>query len=127
MIRSRIAAALLLATGTAVHAGAPVALQSDYPFAAASTEQGARLWTGPHEIEGGRRNCSTCHTDNLRRPGRHAISGKSIEPLAPAANPKRLTDPKQVAKWLGRNCRWTWGRECTPSEQAALLLYINEQ
>ena len=71
-----------------------------------------------------KRRCSTCHTEDLRRPGKQAVTGKVIEPLAPSANPKRLTDPEHIEKWFSRNCKWTMGRECTPQEKGDFLAMI---
>ena len=73
---------------------------------------------------GDKRRCSTCHTEDLRRPGKQAVTGKVIEPLAPSANPKRLTDPEHIEKWFLRNCKWTIGRECTPQEKGDFLVMI---
>lgn len=70
------------------------------------------------------RSCATCHTANLRDGGKHAETGKAIEPMKPAANPRRLTDVKQVEKWFLRNCKWTYGRECTPQEKGDFLMFI---
>lgn len=70
------------------------------------------------------RNCATCHTANLRDPGKHAETGKLIEPMKPAVNPKRLSDARQIEKWFLRNCKWTYGRECTPQEKGDFLVFI---
>jgi mono/diheme cytochrome c family protein len=69
-------------------------------------------------------SCATCHTADPRRPGRHAVTGKPIEPLAPAANPARFTDEAKVAKWLRRNCRDVLARECTPREKGDVLAWL---
>jgi hypothetical protein len=73
------------------------------------------------------RSCVTCHGRDLTKPGRHAVTNKVIEPLAPSVNPQRLTDQAKVEKWLLRNCRWTLGRECTPEEKADFVSYIQTQ
>jgi hypothetical protein len=96
---------------------------------ATSTRAGASaeaLWTRPFKDEksGESRRCSQCHSEDLRRPGKHATTGKVIEPLAPSANPKRLTDPEHIEKWFLRNCKWTMGRECTPQEKGDFLVMI---
>jgi len=70
------------------------------------------------------RKCTLCHTTDLRRTGKHATTGKVIEPLAPSVNPKRLTDARDIEKWLARNCKWTLGRECTPQEKGDVLVMI---
>lgn len=92
-------------------------------FAAASAEA---LWSRPFldSKSGEKRRCSQCHSEELRRRGKHAVTGKVIEPLAPSANPKRLTDPEHIEKWFMRNCKWTMGRECTPQEKGDFLLMI---
>lgn len=95
-------------------------------FAAASGESG---WTRPHADakSGQKRHCSQCHHEDLRRTGKHVVTGKAIEPLAPSANPKRLTDAEHIEKWFGRNCKWTLGRECTPQEKGDFLLMIRSK
>jgi hypothetical protein len=92
-------------------------------FSAASAES---QWTRtfPDAKSGEKRKCSLCHTEDLRRTGKHAVTGKLIEPLAPSANAKRLTDAEHVEKWFMRNCKWTLGRECTPQEKGDFLVMI---
>ena len=92
-------------------------------FAAANAES---MWTRTFSDakSGEKRRCSTCHHEDLRRSGKHAVTGKVIDPLAPSANPKRLTDPEHIEKWFSRNCKWTLGRECTPQEKGDFLVMI---
>lgn len=73
------------------------------------------------------RSCQTCHTTNLKGMGKHAKTGKPIDPMAPSANAKRLTDAKKIAKWFKRNCKWTLGRECTAQEKGDFLEYLKQQ
>ena len=96
------------------------------PFDAAV---GAAQWDRPtaNAAAGETRRCSVCHSTNLRAVGKHATTGKRIEPLAPAANPARLTDAEKIEKWLLRNCKWTWGRECTPQEKGNFLVMMRAQ
>jgi hypothetical protein len=84
------------------------------------------MWTRPFEDAktGEKRRCSTCHHDDIKRAGKHATTGKVIEPLAPSINPKRLTDPEHIEKWFLRNCKWTLGRECTPQEKGNFLVMM---
>jgi hypothetical protein len=42
-------------------------------------------------------------------------------------NPRRLTERRQIEKWLGRNCKWTLGRDCAPQEKGDLLSFIRSQ
>lgn len=123
---------MALALPATVFAGAVDDLLARYrglgaaPF---SADAGATLWSRTfHDSASGQaRRCSTCHGSDLHVAGRHATTGKTIEPLAPSANPKRLTDAKTIEKWLGRNCTWTLGRPCTPQEKGDLLLYLRAQ
>jgi hypothetical protein len=88
--------------------------------------RGEELWTRAFADakSGEKRRCSTCHTEDLKRVGKHVTTGKAIEPLAPSANPKRLTDPEHVEKWFLRNCKWTLGRECSAQEKGDFLVMI---
>ncbi len=92
-------------------------------FAASAAET---MWTRPviDTKSGEKRHCSLCHSEDLKRSGKHIVTGKVIEPLAPSANPKRLTDPEHIEKWFLRNCKWTLGRECTPQEKGDFLVMI---
>jgi hypothetical protein len=93
---------------------------SDPAFGATAT-RGAEFFRSRH---GGEWSCSSCHTDNPGAIGRHASTGKPIQPLAPAANSQRLTDPAKVEKWFRRNCRDVLGRECTPREKADVVAWL---
>ena len=90
---------------------------------------GARAWTEEHTPAGADspRSCATCHTADLAKTGKHATTGKPIEPMAVSVNAKRLSDPAKVEKWFGRNCRWTLGRDCTPQEKADFVAYIRSK
>ena len=107
--------------------GAAAQLLSTYktegagPFDAA---RGQAMWI--REGKPGR-SCASCHGEDLTRSGEHVKTGKSIEPLAPSANPARLTERKKIRKWLYRNCKFTYGRECTPQEKGDFLTFISQQ
>ncbi|MFP5383456.1 MAG: DUF1924 domain-containing protein [Gammaproteobacteria bacterium] len=70
-------------------------------------------------------SCTSCHQDPPVKPGRHAATGKVIDPLAPAYNPKAFTDTKRIDKWFRRNCNDVLGRECTAQEKADVVAYLN--
>ncbi len=72
-------------------------------------------------------SCTSCHTPNLKTAGKHVITDKPVEPLAPSANPERFTDPKKVEKWFKRNCKEVVGRECTAAEKADFIQYAISQ
>jgi len=68
--------------------------------------------------------CTTCHGDDSRRPGRHAITGKTIQAMQPAVEPARLSDLAKTEKWFRRNCREVVGRECSAGEKADVVTYL---
>ena len=90
---------------------------------------GEALWerTFTDRKTGQVRNCALCHTADLGKRGKHATTGKAIEPLAPSVNPERLSDRAKIEKWLTRNCKWTFGRECTPQEKGDVLTMIRSR
>lgn len=93
-----------------------------------SAAAGEAFWnkTFPDPKGGKPRGCTTCHTNNLSKPGRHVETDKLIEPMKPAVNPKRLTDARHIEKWFRRNCKLILGRECTPQEKGDVLLFIRK-
>lgn len=129
MARSFGAAALLLAT-FASPASTPAELQRAYAAEAASAspgfrgfsaERGRRFFTTTH---GNDWRCASCHTDTPTAEGRHAVTSRTLRPLAPAANPMRFTDAAKVEKWFRRNCRDVVGRECTAVEKGDVLAWL---
>ena len=103
---------------------APVASHAGGVSGDPSPERGKTLWLQEVTVEDESRSCSTCHGSDLSKTGQHQRTKKAIEPMAKSVNPERYEDPKKVAKWFKRNCKWTWGRECTPQEQADILAYL---
>jgi len=79
-----------------------------------SVAAGEKLYKteGPNQL-----SCASCHTDSPKNVGKHAKTNKTIDPLAPSANPKRFTDAAQVEKWFKRNCNDALGRACTTQER----------
>ena len=69
-------------------------------------------------------SCASCHGAPSTAASRHASTGKRIEPLAPAFNAERFTDQAKVDKWLRRNCKDVFSRECTAPEKADVLAYL---
>ncbi len=110
----------------AAHAGdtTPAQQLSRWTAAAgqpASAARGQALFT---QRQGGEWSCSACHGAPPTAQGRHASTGKSIAPLAPAFNAQSLTDSAKVAKWFRRNCNDVLSRECTAAEKADVLAYL---
>lgn len=113
----------VLAGGSA-QAATPADLLAGYSAAAGAPAVAARglaFFTTKHGREW---SCASCHGATPLQAGRHAGTGKAIEALAPAANPKRFTDAATTEKWFRRNCNDVLGRECSASEKADVLAWL---
>jgi len=86
-------------------------------------EAGFETWTA---VQPNGRSCNTCHGESLHIAGSHQKTGKRIEAMAPSVNPDRLTSRKKINKWFLRNCKWTYGRECTAQEKGDILLWLSQ-
>lgn len=119
---------LLMAAPAMAGTTSPKALIDAYSTqagAAASAENGRALFLSTHD--GGKvetPSCTTCHTADPRKNGQ-ARTGKTIDPLAPSANPDRFTDTGFVEKWFGRNCNSVLGRDCSAQEKADILSWLS--
>ena len=89
-----------------------------------TSESGEKLWNQTQTVSGQSRSCASCHTSDPRHTGKHVRTGKPIKPMAPSVNSGRFTDPKKVAKWFKRNCKWTLGRECNTQEKGDFTKYL---
>ena len=90
-----------------------------------TTENGEKLWNQTQTISGQARSCASCHTSDPRKAGKHVRTSKPIKPMAPSVNSDRFADPRKVAKWFKRNCKWTLGRECSTQEKGDFTKYLN--
>lgn len=90
-------------------------------FQGFSAARGESFFKAKH---GGEWSCASCHTEDPVATGKHAKTGKVIQPLAPSANAERFTDPAKVAKWFKRNCNDVLERVCTPQEKGDVLAYL---
>jgi mono/diheme cytochrome c family protein len=97
------------------------AQRSQAGFEGFSAQRGQQFFRSTH---GGEWSCASCHTENPAAAGRHARTGKVIQPLAPAANPARFTDPAKVDKWFKRNCNDVLSRPCTAQEKGDVLTWL---
>ena len=128
-LRSAVAAAALLAA-FAAGAATPGELAKTYEaqaratspqFGGFSAARGKAFFEATHGAEW---SCSSCHTQNPSTAGKHAKTGKTIAPLAPAANPDRFTSVAEAEKWFKRNCNDVLGRACTAQEKGDVLAYL---
>ncbi len=99
------------------------AQQADSAFQGFDAARGRRLYLQTFSTEAGPTSCATCHTEDPTQPGR-SPAGKRLLPLAPSANPQRLSDARTVEKWLGRNCKQVLGRLCTARESGDVLTFL---
>lgn len=113
-----------LAISSTVRAETPQSILKQYEAQsnqAGSPSRGQVLFTTNHGRDW---SCSSCHGNPPTQTGKHASTGKSITPLAPAFNPERFTDVSKVEKWLRRNCNDVLGRECTSGEKADVISWL---
>ncbi|MDP2152068.1 MAG: DUF1924 domain-containing protein [Methylotenera sp.] len=68
--------------------------------------------------------CASCHTTNPANPGKHALTGKAIEPLSPAVNNKRFKDLDKVEEKFTEHCNEIIGTDCTAAEKANYIIYL---
>jgi hypothetical protein len=86
-------------------------------------QSGRELWNSVVN----ERSCVDCHGADLASGGKHVKTGKAIEPMALSANPDRYQDGKKIEEWFLRNCKWTFGRECSLQEKADILTWLASQ
>ncbi|MBI3156531.1 MAG: DUF1924 domain-containing protein [Burkholderiales bacterium] len=129
MTRTRWIATPLLAAAAALGAAAIAATTPAQMLAGYAAEAGRApdaaggqaLFTSTHGREW---SCASCHGKPPTAGGRHASTGKTIAPLAPAFDAGRFTDPAKTEKWFRRNCGDVLGRSCTAAEKADLLAWL---
>ncbi len=123
---------LLVSIGS--HAETPQQIRQIYASEAAnqqagftaSAKRGEALFRQRFALNDKMPACTSCHTDNPLNGGQHAVTGKTIKPIAVAANGERFSDPAKVEKWFGRNCKEVVGRACTAAEKADFVAYMSE-
>lgn len=96
------------------------AMRDDAAFREFSVARGEQFF----QAKNGDASCSTCHGRDPKAMGKHARTGKAIEPLAPAANAQRLSDPAKVEKWFKRNCNDVLQRACTAREKGDFVAWL---
>ena len=72
-------------------------------------------------------SCQSCHGNDLKKEATNFFTNKTIAPLSPSANPSRLSDVKEVKKWLKRNFKDVYLREGTAIEKGDVLCYLIKQ
>ena len=128
MLSAGIAAGLLAVPAPAGAADTSPAQQlARFAAEAGATGQAERGRVFFTERHGGQWSCSSCHGSPPTAAGKHANTGKVIDPLAPAFNAAAFTSTARVDKWFRRNCNDVLKRECTAGEKADVLAYLLAQ
>jgi hypothetical protein len=127
MKRSRLIALCGLAVAAATaQAAKPEEILAAYAKQAGeapSPERGQRFFV--EQRTGGLfPSCASCHGEVPTGNGRDLVRESTLAPLAPAANPKRFTDPTKVEYRFSVNCKDMVGRECTAQEKADVLSWL---
>ena len=114
---------LSLMFGTAAWAASPQDMVQQYEASSgkASIQRGQQFFTSKHGREW---SCASCHTAVPNKTTEHIVTGKSILPLAPAANELRFTDAAKSEKWFKRNCKDVLARECTSQEKVDIIAWL---
>ena len=115
------AAALAVTPADIARSYAEEAQQAAPQFGGFSAARGKAFFESTH---GGEWSCASCHTANPVDPGRHAKTGKTITPLAPAGDADRFTSLGKADKWFRRNCNDVLDRACTAQEKGDILAYL---
>ncbi len=115
---------LCLLAALPAFAATPAELLAGYTAQAGQPAQAARGEAFFKASHGQEWQCASCHGKLPMQPTTHAKTNKAIEPLAPAANPKRFTDSAKAEKWFRRNCKDVLARECTAAEKADVLAWL---
>jgi cytochrome c553 len=104
------------------------AKKTDSSFVDFDSSRGEILFTTKHKgKKGDMISCVSCHNSDLKTTGKNIFTNKPIEPLSPKANSQRLTDVKDVEKWLKRNFNDVYVREGSAKEKGDVLYYINSK
>lgn len=77
--------------------------------------------------EGQNISCQSCHGVDLSKEFTNIFTNKIIPPLSPKVNTARLSDVKEVKKWLKRNFKDVYLREGTALEKGDVLYYLINQ
>ncbi len=100
-------------------------LKTEPNFKTFDAKKGEEIFKSKHIGKKGKEiSCESCHTTNLANNGENIFTGKTIEPLSPKTNPKRLTDISEIEKWLKRNFNDVYNKEGTPMEKGDVITYI---
>ena len=101
------------------------ALKEDPNFKNFDAKRGEEIFTSKHIGKKGKEiSCTSCHGTDLTKSHENFFTGKTIEPLSPKTNQKRLTDINEIEKWLKRNFNDVYNKEVTAIQKGDVITYI---
>lgn len=101
------------------------AKKANAAFSGFDAKRGENIFLSKHVGKKGKEiSCASCHTNDLSKAGENVFTAKVIDPLSPKANLERLSDIKNVEKWLRRNFNDVYKREGSALEKGDVLTYI---
>lgn len=104
------------------------ALKLDPNFKDFDALRGEKIFAAKHIGKNSQElSCQSCHGNDLKKEATNFFTNKTIAPLSPSANPSRLSDVKEVKKWLKRNFKDVYLREGTAIEKGDVLYYLIKQ
>lgn len=94
------------------------------PNSKISSEAGRAFYIKKVNVAGKDMSCSSCHTDDPTKEGKHTETGKPIKPMAISANPDRFSDQTKVEKNFMKHCKDLYGHDCSAQDKGDYLTYL---
>lgn len=89
-----------------------------------SADDGKAFYTSKQMVNGKNIACNSCHTDNPSNKGKHSESGKEIQPMSPAVNPKRFAVLNESEKGFAKHCKDLYGKDCSAKDKGNFIAYL---
>lgn len=94
------------------------------PNSKLSSEAGRAFYIKKVAVGGKDLSCSSCHSDDPTKEGKHNETGKPIKPMAISANPDRFSDQGKIEKNFSKHCRDLYGHDCSAQDKGDYLTYL---
>lgn len=89
-----------------------------------SAEAGRAFYIKKVFVDGEDLSCSTCHTDDPTKEGKHKDTHNVTKPVAISANPEAFSDVKKTEKAFSKYCRELYKKDCSAQEKGDFLTYL---
>lgn len=89
-----------------------------------SAEAGRAFYMKKVIVDGKDLSCSTCHTDDPTKEGKHKDTNKPTKPVAISANPEAFSDIKKTEKEFSKHCRELYKKDCSAQDKGDFLTYL---